>query len=231
MPGIWESLFGTGDKNIQQPTLNPQQQGSLQQILSQLGMMSGGMGGQGGQGGQQGAYGGAQNWLSNLFGGGQQAFSQFEAPYRQQFEQQTLPGIAERFAGANAMGGGLSSSGFGQALGGAGAQLQAQLAGLHGNLQQQGVGQAFGQYNNLANLGLGTRAFENQYQPGNTGIIGGALAGLGQGFGGALGMGLGMGAPGAISSGIGGLMNLFKNRQGGLGSAPYGSPGPQNMGR
>ena len=171
--GIWETLFGSGDKNIQRGTLTGGQQQGLDQILNQLKSMAG----------QGGAYSGAQNYLQGLLSGDPNAFAQFEAPYRQQFEQQTLPGIAERFAGLNPMGGGLSSSGFGQALGGAGAQLQAQLAGLHGGLRNQAVGQAFGQYNQLANQGLGTRAFENQYQPGSGGLFGGLGTGAAQGFG------------------------------------------------
>lgn len=173
MPGLWEMLFGSKDKMKQVPTLDPSQQQALQGILGQLGMM----------GGKGGAYSGAQNYLSGLLSGDPKAFAQFEAPYRQEFEQKTLPGIAERFAGLNPMGGGLSSSGFGQALGGAGAQLQSQLAGLHGALRQGASGQALGQFNQLANLGLGTRGFENVYQPGSTGLLGGIGAGFGQGMG------------------------------------------------
>lgn len=199
MPGIWEMLFGSRDKMKQVSTLDPNQQNTLQGILSQLGMM----------GGQGGAYSGAQNHLSNLLSGDPNAFAQFEAPYRQQFEQQTVPQLAERFAGLNPMGGGLSSSGFGQALGGAGAQLQAQLAGLHGNLRNQAAGQAMGQFNNLANLGLGTRSFENVYQPGSTGLFGGAMQGLGGGLGLGLGMGMGGVLPGAGSSLMGLLRSLF----------------------
>ena len=103
-------------------------------------------------GGQGGAYSGAQNYLSQILSGDPNAFAQFEAPYRQEFESRTVPMLAERFAGLNPMGGGLSSSGFGQALGGAGAQLQSQLAGLHGALRQGAAGQALGQFNQLANL-------------------------------------------------------------------------------
>lgn len=178
MAGIWEMLFGSKDRFKKIPTLDPSQQQALQGILSQLGMM----------GGEGGAYSGAQDYLSSILSGNPNALSEFEAPYRQQFESQTLPGIAERFAGANPMGGGLSSSGFGQALGGAGAQLQSQLAGLHGALRQGAAGQAMGQFNQLANLGLGTRGFENIYQPGSTGLFGGLGAGIAQGAGQAGGM-------------------------------------------
>lgn len=173
MAGLWEMLFGSGDKFSQQSTLTPEQQNSLKGILSQLGMMQG----------PGGSYSGAQDYLSKILSGDPGAMSEFEAPYRQEFEQKTVPMLAERFAGLNPMGGGMSSSGFAQALGGAGAGLQAQLAGLHGQLRQNAAGQAMGQYNNLAGLGLGTRAFENTYQPGSTGLMGGALTGLGSGLG------------------------------------------------
>src|SRR5208282_2956419 len=171
MAGLWESLFGKKDKFKQVSNLMPNQQQALNQLLGQLGGLSG----------PGGSYGGAQDYLSQILGNSPEAFSQFEAPYRQEFEQKTIPGLAERFAGLNAMGGGLSSSGFGQALGSAGAQLQSQLAGLHGALRQGASGQALGQYNQLANLGLGTRGFENVYQPGNSGLLGGIAGGLGNG--------------------------------------------------
>lgn len=197
MPGIWETLFGKGDKITQQSTLDPGQQQFLQQMLSQLG----------GGGGVGQNFGQANDFLSRILSNDPNTMAQFEAPYRQQFEQQTLPGIAERFAGGNAMGGGLSSSGFGQALGGAGAQLQAQLAGLHGQLQQGASQQAMGQYNNMAGLGLGTRSFENIFQPGSGGLMGGALSGLGSG----LGMGLGMGMGGGMGGmGMGGILGQLK---------------------
>ena len=195
MPGIWEMLFGSPDRMEQVSTQTPEQQQFFQQIFQMLQ----------GMGGQGGSYSGAQNYLAGLLSGDPNAFSQFEAPYRAEFEQQTIPRLAERFAGANAMGGGLSSSGFGQALGGAGAGLQAQLAGLHGNLKQNAAGQAMGQFNNLSGMGLGTKAFENTYQPGSTGLLGGAMQGLGAGAG----MGLGMGAAGGASKGLGWLKSLF----------------------
>lgn len=198
MPGIWETLFGHGDRMKQVSTLDPSQQQFLQQMLAQLG----------GGGGVGQNFGGANDFISRILSNDPSTIAQFEAPYRQEFEQRTLPGIAERFAGANPMGGGLSSSGFGQALGGAGAQLQAQLAGLRGQLQQGASQQAMNQYNQLAGLGLGTRSFENVFQPGSGGLLGGALSGLGSG----LGMGLGIGAGGAlpgIGSGIFGSLKQF----------------------
>lgn len=198
MPGLMEMLFGSPDEMQQVSTLNPQQQQSLSQLLSQLGMM----------GGQGGSYSGAHDYLSSLLSGDQNAFSQFEAPYRAEFEQQTIPRLAERFAGLNPMGGGLGSSGFAQALGGAGAGLSAQLAGLHGNLRQNASQQAMGQYNNLAGLGLGTKSFENFFRPGDYGLAGQAAQGLGAGAG----MAMGGGMPGAMAGGMGFLKSLFGGR-------------------
>src|ERR1700685_2718530 len=61
----------------------------------------------------------ANQYDQNLLGQGPEALQNFSSPYLQQFQEQILPMLAERFAG----GGALSSSGFGQALGGAGAGL------------------------------------------------------------------------------------------------------------
>ena len=83
-----------------------------------------------------GTGGGMQATLAALMemitGGGADGMMQ---QAQQQFETQTLPGIAERFAG----GGALSSSGFGQALGGASADFGAQMAGLQSQRQQSGI--------------------------------------------------------------------------------------------
>lgn len=173
-------LFGDEDKNMQLPTMTGGQQGQLSNVLGQVGP--------GGQTGQN--YAASQDYLSKILSGDKDAYNMFAAPYLQNFEQQIVPRIAERFAGlGGGLGGGaMGSSGFGQALGGAGAGLQSQLAGLFSNLQNQASQQATGQYNQLSNMGLGARSFENLYQPGSTGLFGGAASGLSQGAGQAGGM-------------------------------------------
>ena len=190
MAGIWDTLFSKGifgkdfrnmlfgnkDKFKQLPTMDPSQMQALQGLLGQMGSLG------------EGGYGQSTDYLSKLVSGDPGALAEFEAPYRQEFEQKTIPGIAERFAGLNPMGGGMSSSGFGQALGGAGAQLQSQLAGLHGALRGGAANSLMNQFNQLGQLGLGSRSFENVYQPGSTGLMGG----LGQGLAGGLGQGGGM---------------------------------------
>ncbi len=197
MAGLWEMLFGNKDQVQQLPTMNQGQMQGLEGILSQMKGMQG----------QGGAYSGAQNYLSKILSGDPGSMAEFEAPYRQEFEQKTIPGLAERFAGmGGGMGGGLSSSGFGQALGGAGANLQSQLAGIHGNLRQGASGQAMGQFNQLAGMGLGAKPFENLHRPGTGGLVGNLM----QGLGGGLGMGAGM-------SGGGGIMQLLMQLLGGGG--------------
>ena len=74
-------------------------------------------------------------------------FGPQEERARQQFQQQTVPSLAERFTGI----GGQRSSAFGQQLGGAAADLESQLAGMRGQhelgqqqaqMQHQGLEQS-----------------------------------------------------------------------------------------
>lgn len=154
----------------QVPTKTPEQQRGLSQILGNLNQM----------GGPNGSYGRAQNYLSSILQGGQEGYDEFSQPYLQQFEQQIIPGLTERFAGlGGGMGGGIgSSSGLGQAIGGAGANLQAQLAQLYSQRQMQASGAITDQYNNLANLGLNQNQFENVYRDEGESPLGGIASTL-----------------------------------------------------
>lgn len=162
--GIGKFLFGSDPEIQQLQNLNPQQQQLLQQLLS------------GGMGNLQGG----QNYLSKLFGNNSEDFSDFENPFITQFNEQTVPGLAERFSGMGAR----NSSAFTQALGQAGAGLSQNLASLRGNLRQNALGHTFGQ----AQLGLGTSPFNYLQQPGTQGLVPGAInsfaSGFGRGFGG-----------------------------------------------
>ena len=180
--GLMSILFGNKDKVKRLPTQSPEQQDFLKNILAQLQ-----------SGGTAGNYGKSQQYLSGLLSGSPEAYQNFAAPHITQFNEQVIPRLSERFAGiGGGLGGGaLGSSGFGQAIGGAGSQLQSNLAALYAQLQQQAAGQAMGQYGNLANLGLGTKSFENIYRPGSTGLIGTLLSALGKGFGTGTGLGFG----------------------------------------
>jgi hypothetical protein len=181
MPSITEFLFGKGDKNKQQNVLTGDQNNFLSQLFQQLG----GLGGEGG--GMNNAMGLLQQYLDP----NSDIYKNFEQPYLNEFNQQTIPGIAERFAGlGGGMGGGLQSGAFGQALSSAAGNLQSNLAQMKSGMQRNAIGDIFGQYNQMSNQGLGTRAFENQYQPGNTGFVGNAITGLTGGLGSGAGLGL-----------------------------------------
>lgn len=156
-----EGLFGSEDKIKKFETMSPEQKNVLNSILGQLMQM------------QQpgGAYGQATGLLQDYLNPESDIYKNFEAPYRREFEEQTIPGLAERFAGAGATGGALSSSGFGQALGAAGAGLQENLASMKGERQRQSIQDLLGQFNTLSQFGLGSQPFGYMNKPGSAGLI------------------------------------------------------------
>lgn len=158
MPGIQDWLFGSSPKLKQKPTGTPeQQQFGSQDLISFLQQMMS----------QGGGLNSANQYDQSLLQQGPEAFNQFSSPYLQQFNEQILPQIAERFAGMGA----LSSSGFGQALGGAAAGLQSNLAQLFSQLQGQAAGRQQGQFQNLSNIGLNYQPFAYHEKPGSTGFV------------------------------------------------------------
>ena len=196
-------LFGSPDELNKVATGTKEQKALHNNILSRaMGMQQG-----------QGGYDLANQYYNNLLGENQgQAFDQFSQPYMQQFQEQVLPQIAERFAGMGA----LSSSGFGQALGGAASGLQSQLAQLFSQLQSQAAGQQYNQYNqfgqqqnDLAQMGLNYQPFAYKHTPGSQGFLGTALGAAGAALGGPAGAAIGQGVGSGISS-------LFKRSGGGI---------------
>lgn len=177
---LWDELFGKTHKEQfrQVPNISPEQQQLLNQLLGGLGQNLG--------------YG--QEYLGQMLQGGPEATQAFSAPYMRQFREQILPEIGERYAGV----GGLSSSGFQQELGQAGAGLSERLASLREDLR----GQAMDRLQNLLQTGLGTQATQGYYTPSyrSSGMFQGILSG------GAQGMGMGLG------SGLGSIINRFITR-------------------
>lgn len=159
MADLMDWVFGSSDKlkKIDTGTKQQQQFGGtdLIQLLQQMMQPGGGLNL-------------ANQYDQSLLGGGPEAFNQFSAPYLQQFQEQMLPQIAERFAG----GGALSSSGFGQAVGAGASNLQAQLAQLFSQLQGQAAGRQQGQFQNLSQTGLNYQPFAYEKQAGNQGLLG-----------------------------------------------------------
>lgn len=187
-----EFIFGRPDSYEKIATGTPEQEKLHNNILQQaMGMSQ-----------NNGGYQQAQDYYSNLLGPNrQQAFDQFSQPYLQQFEEQILPMIAERFAG----GGALSSSGFGQAVGGAGAGLQGQLAKLFASLQSEAASNQTNQFNQLSQTGLNHQPFDYYEQEGSGGFLKPALEAAG-------GYLAGPGGSAAASGIAKGISNLFKSK-------------------
>jgi hypothetical protein len=169
-----EFLFG------KDPSFDPFNQQSLD-FLNSMFENGGGLEGNAG-------YGGASNFLSSLYSNEPGAFQAFEAPYKQQFEQQTVPMLAERFAGMGTGSGALNSSSFQQALGQAGQNLSTNLAGMRGQMQMQGLGPTL-QYAQapIQNKMQAAGMIPGQYyeDPGKQGMFIQLLQALAQGLGGA----------------------------------------------
>ena len=191
--GLLGGFGGTSkDKNKQLPTMNPDQLRLLKQINQMLGPQ-----GQLGEG-----YGQSLDTLKDWMDPNGEAYQRFADPYMKEFEQQTVPGLAERFAGmGGGMGGGLSSSGFGQALGAAGGNLQSQLAQLKAQLAGSAASQMMGQYGQMAGQSLGARPFGYQHTQGGPGVGTQAFAGYAN-----------AGFPGAGQAGQG-IWNAWQNNQ------------------
>jgi hypothetical protein len=133
-------------------------------------------------------YQGGSNFLQNLFSNDPNQMQQFQAPYMQNFEQNIVPGIANRFAGMGTGASGMNSSGFQQTLAQAGRGLQTDLAQMRGQMQMQGLPQAL-QYAQqpISNKMTAAGMVPNQYYetPGQPGFVQGAanayFSGLGRG--------------------------------------------------
>lgn len=172
MASISDFIFGTSDELKQVPSMTPEQEQLLNQFVQ---MLQGG--GQLGEGYEQ-----ALSQLKQLMDPSSSASQQLTQPYLQQFQQETVPGLAERFAGMGAQGGALSSSGFGQALGSAGANLQSQLASLKSQISQGAMKDILGQYQSSLGLGLGAKPFGYEQQRGSQGFLSPFLSGAGAGL-------------------------------------------------
>lgn len=184
MPSFWENIFGGGSKTKKLPTMAPYQERAFQNSVQNPIQNSP-------------LYGSGSNYLQNLLSGNPEAFKNFEAPYLQQFNQQIVPGIAERFAGMGTGAGAGSSSGLNNSLAQAGQNLQTNLAGLRSGLQMQALPQALG----YAQQPYSNTLAQSQVSPFAYGMEQGSpglLPGLFGGIGGGMGAGAGMAAGGPL---------------------------------
>lgn len=149
----WYDFFtGTPARTEQIQKFSPQQQSALNQLLSQ--------GLQGVQPKNPQAFGSQFEPIANLA--------------RSEFQQQTIPSIAERFTSLGGGNNALSSPAFASQLGQAGAGLQENLAAQRAGfgLQQQQMEQSLAQ--NLLGMGL-TPQFETLYHQRQPGFLESAL--------------------------------------------------------
>lgn len=103
-----------------------------------------------------------------------QSFEEFSQPYQRQFNEQLLPEIENRYARHGL----LSSSAFGQAVGGAASGFQSELAKLFSQLQDQFRGRQGeassrqqGLFQNSSQTGLNYEPFAYHEKQGSTGFV------------------------------------------------------------
>ena len=172
----------TGEKGGHGSTYNKNQLKGLDKVLSDVM----GMRGQGQQDITQNQnYQSGQNWLQDLFGNDQNFFDKFEAPMQRNFQENTMPELANRFGGMGS-GGSLGSTGFRNQAAREGERLQESIAGMRGGMQQAGIGQAlqYGQapvQNYMQMLQQAMQPTQNTYQGPSMGLFGGMAAPFAQG--------------------------------------------------
>ena len=134
---IVTALYGAlnGNKGKASSSYDKQQKGGIHDILDSIQSMRGGAQDiTQNQGYQQG-----QSWLNDLFND-ENFFQNFEAPLQRQFEENTIPDLANRFASMGS-GGSTGSTAFRNQLGREGSNLHSNIAALRGGMQQNGVNQ------------------------------------------------------------------------------------------
>jgi hypothetical protein len=151
-----KQMMGTGDK--MQSTMAPWQQQMQQQYSKGI------------ENNQ--TYQGGNDFLQKLLGGDSSAFQNFEKPYQERFEQETVPGLTNLFSGMGTGGGALSGSGFQNSLAQAGRGLQGDLAQMRSGMQMNALPQALNYaqqpFNNQLN-GMNVNTMANQ--PGQQGML------------------------------------------------------------
>lgn len=176
-------FFGKPERIDYVSNLTPGQQGISNQLIQA--MQSPGAGG---------GYGTAADYYRSLFSDDSSTLNQMVAPEMRRFNEQTIPDLAEQFAGMGS--GGLSSSGFQNASVNAGTDLAERIAAIRAGLREQGAA-------GLA--GLGSQAM----QPTMTPIHRPATEGFGGGLLNSAATGLGTAFAGPLGGMLGGLANQF----------------------
>jgi hypothetical protein len=182
LASLASSLIGglTGSKGETGSTYSKPQRQGINDILNSIKQMKGGAQ----DITQQPGYGQGLDWLMSMFND-PQFFDKFEAPLQRQFQEQTVPDLANRFASMGS-GGALGSTGFRNQLAREGSNLSTNIAALRGGMQQAAVPQLLGYsqqpFSNLMSLyQQALQPTQNTYQPPSTGFFGGLAAPFAQG--------------------------------------------------
>ena len=170
----------TGSSAEQQSSFSKGQKGGINDILQMIKGMKGAGDVTKNQGFQQG-----NEWLMSMFND-PEFFKNFEAPLQRQFQEQTVPDLANRFASMGS-GGSLGSTGFRNQLAREGSNLSSNIAALRGGMQQNAIPQLlqysqqpFSNLMSLYSQALG-QPMMNQYQPATMGAAGALAAPFAQG--------------------------------------------------
>lgn len=206
------SSFFTGspEKHEQVSTLRPEQEPLYQQAVN-AGLNPG----------AGGAFGTAADYYRDLLSNDSQTAQMMEAPEQRRFNEETIPGISEQFAGMGS--GGLSSSGFRNAAINAGTDLSERLGAIRANLRSQGAAGLAG----IGQQGLQNYSQDVMTQPGSEGFLSkvapaAANAAVGYVTG---------GPPGALAAGASTFLskNSFGANKVGANSSPYGNQQQYNQ--
>lgn len=201
--GFWDFFTGSPEKHERVSTLTPEQEKVFSQLLQSI------------QGqGAGGAFGDSADYFRNILNDNPELMQQFMAPELRRYNQETIPGLAEQFAGMGS--GGLSSSGFRNAAVNAGTDLSERLGAIRANLKQGAAGGLMG----LGQQGLQNVSQDVMTQPGTEGLLSNLAPAIGAGLGSFAGP-----AGTAFGSMAG---NMFKSGFGS--SSPYGNSQPMRRG-
>ncbi len=134
IPTILAMMNKGGKEGEMSSTYTPGQQGGIDDILKMVNGMKGGADLNSNPQYQQG-----NEWLMDMFND-PEFFKNFEAPMMRQFNEETVPGLANRFASMGS-GGSTGSTAFRNQLGREGSNLQTNIAAMRGGMQQNAIPQ------------------------------------------------------------------------------------------
>lgn len=224
---VFPSLFGkksgtwSGEKSKihKLPTMNSQQQKLFKDVFKHPDRYLSSLQ-------NQPLYQQGSGFLQGILSQDPEMMKQFEAPAMRQFNEEIVPGIAERFSGAGAR----SSSAFNQSMGQASAGLAERIAAMRAQLGLGAAGQAlnyaqapYAQEMSKLQFLLGTPTFGYQATGGTPGAGSGFTTGLANAGSYGLGMyaaGMGGGVGGAATSALAFPSSAGPSTWGGVPYAP-----------